>query len=255
VTSSGLATGLSDEDAALRATLELIERDAFMMTWLQRRPPQRLDAGRELGDRVLDVIAELAELGLPVELYLLASDIDVPTVMCVAWGDGQRRPAASVSLAADTDPIDAARKAVMEQAHVGPYVSRLMADESQRVPPRASEVKSLNDHALYYTRRRRLRSFDFVRATRGAKPVSLGRLSRPSGDRRAHCVTAIAEAGLRVAIADVTAPDVRLGPFRVARALGRYLQPIDFGFRNRRLANPRLATNGAQLNPDPHPLV
>jgi ribosomal protein S12 methylthiotransferase accessory factor len=53
----------------------------------------------------------------------------------------------------------------------------------------------------------------------------------------------------------VTAPDVRLGPFRVARALGTYVQPIDFGYRNRRLANPRLTRRGGVINPDPHPLA
>lgn len=250
VTSSGLAAGASHEDAALRATLELIERDAFMMTWLERRAPRAVAVGEELGPDVLEVLSELRELGLDTRLYLMASEVAIPSFMCVAWGDGQGRPAASVALAAHHDPVEAARKAVLEQAHVGPYVARLMKDPSQKVPKAAADVRTLNDHALYYVPRARLGAFDFIR-TADDRAVPLSRLARPAGGAEA-CREALAAAGVRVAVADVTAPDVRLGPFRVARALGTYLQPIDFGHGQRRLANPRLS---AAVSPHPHPLA
>jgi len=157
-----------------------------------------------------------------------------------------------VALAAHFDPLEAARKAVLEQAHVGPYVARLMTDSTQKIPKAAADVRSLNDHALFYVPRSRRRAFDFIRSPR-RRAVALSRLERPSGSGTDACIAALASAGLRVAVADVTSPDVRLGPFRVARAVGTYLQPIDFGHQQRRLANPRLG--GRPINPDPHPLA
>lgn len=254
VTSNGLAAGPSFEDAALRATLELIERDAFMMTWLQRRPPQRLDVGMELGADVHDVLSEFSELGMDAELYLMKSDVRLSSVMCLAWGDGKTRPAATVALAAHFDPVEAVRKAILEQAHVGPYIARLMSDESQRIPRRALDVRTLNDHALFYVPRTRLAAFDFIRAQRG-KPLPLSKIKRPTLSGMDACTAALVDGGFRVAVVDVTAPDVGLGPFRVARALGTYLQPIDFGHQQRRLANPRLWSNGHEITRHPHPLA
>lgn len=252
VTSNGLAAGITFEDAALRATLELIERDKFMMTWLQRKPPQLLETSEELGTDVMEIRLELRELGMDTELYLLQGDIRIPAVMCVAWGDGKTRPAASVALAAHFDPIEAARKAVLELAHVGPYITRLMADKTHRIPRAATDVKTLNDHALFYVPKNRLCAFDFIRSGR-RRAVRLSKLARPSMRGTDACVSALAQAGLRVAVADVTSPDIRLGPFRVARALGTFVQPIDFGYHQRRLANPRL--RGSTINPYPHPLA
>lgn len=40
------------------------------------------------------------------------------------------------------------------------------------------------------------------------------------------CVSALYEAGMRVALIDVTSADVETGPFRVMRAVSPALQPI-----------------------------
>lgn len=72
----------------------------------------------------------------------------------------------------------------------------------------------------------------------------------------AECAAILAAEGVRVAIVDVTSPDVASSPFRVARALGENLQPIHFGHRLAQLANPRLARRAADgFNPHPHPLA
>ncbi|APV52524.1 hypothetical protein BWI17_18270 [Betaproteobacteria bacterium GR16-43] len=252
VTSNGLAAGSGLEDAALRATLELLERDAFMMTWLEQRRPQLVEPGEDLDTATREVVLEMRELGMDVCLYLLRSDVAIPSFMCISWGDGKNRPAATVSLSAHTDPVQAARKAILEQAHVGPYIQRLMKDPTQKIPKTAAQVRSLNDHALYYVPRSRLGSFKFVRAAHD-RALPLGRVRRThKGSDMQACVAALAAAGTRVAVADVTSPDIRQTPFRVARALGTYLQPIDFGHGQRRLANPRLA---ARINSNPHPLA
>jgi ribosomal protein S12 methylthiotransferase accessory factor len=251
VTSNGLAAGATLEDAELRATLELLERDAFMMTWLQRRTPRLLEVREEIGSDVLAVLSELHDLGVGVECYLLPGDTAIPVVMCIGWGDGKARPAATVALAASYRAVEATRKAVLEQAHVNPYITRLMHDSSQTVPKRATAVRSLNDHALYYVPCARIKAFDFIRSA-GRPAAALSALEDRPRSATEVIKEGLARAGHRVAVVDVTSPDVRRGPFRVARAVGTFLQPIDFGHQLRRLANPRL---GARINPDPHPLA
>lgn len=255
VSSNGLAAGSDLEDAALRAVFELVERDAFMLTWLARRPGRRLMLDETVEPGVGEAIRQLeARRSARVELYLLDVGLGIPTVVCIAFGDGQNWPGATVALAAHADPRVALRQAVLEHGSVGGSLRRLMAGGKHSIPAHPEDVHTLEDHALYYAPPDRARAFDFLRAR--SDPVLLGALPEPGPMGREDCARKLVEAGIRVAIADVTSPDVATGPFRVARALGTHMQPIDFGFGLRRLNNPRLKALLTQgINPDPHPLA
>jgi ribosomal protein S12 methylthiotransferase accessory factor len=83
-----------------------------------------------------------------------------------------------------------------------------------------------------------------------------GDLEEPPERSLRLCIERLKAAGMRVAVKDVTSPDVAASPFRVVRALGVNMQPIDFGFTVRRLGNPRLrALLTGNANPYPHPVA
>jgi ribosomal protein S12 methylthiotransferase accessory factor len=255
VTSSGLAAGESFEDAALRATLELIERDAFMMTWLCQLPAARIALDDDVPPPVREIARQLGEHGASVELYSLSAGVPVPVIACLAIGDGERWPGTTVSLGAHPDPSVALSKAVLEQGHVGPYIRRLMKDENVARPSTPDGVRTLNDHALYYVPVERRPAFDFLRAAAG-EGVGLSALGPGRPPTWEGLSESLAAEAVRVAVADVTSPDLRSSPFAVARALGTFLQPIDFGYALRRLASPRLERHAhAGINPDPHPVA
>jgi len=258
VSSNGLAAGGDLADAALRALFELVERDAFMLTWLCQLPARRIVPDGALEPAVGELVRQLGERGAAVELYLLDAGTGIPTALCLGVGDGERWPAVTVALACHTDLRTAVRKAILEQGHVGPYIRRLMRES--KVPANPWEVLSLEDHALYYVTPERLEAFDFLRRPSGPMDdVILAEIPSAPPPTAASCAERLSAAGLRVAIADVTSPDVTASPFRVARALGTNMQPIHFGERFRRLANPRLqaylAARGTGVNPNPHPVA
>ena len=256
VSSNGLAAGGGPEDAALRALFELVERDAFMLTWLCRLPSRRIHPDGALEPAVGEIVRQLGERGAAVELYRLDVGTGIPTVLCLGVGDGERWPAVTVALACHADLRTAVRKAILEQGHVGPYIQRLMRES--KVPTTPDEVLSLEDHALYYVKPDRLGAFDFIRRPgKDQDAVVLAEVPPEPPPTAASCAERLAAAGLRVAIADVTSPDVTASPFRVARALGTNMQPIHFGERFRRLANPRLQAHlpAQGVNPDPHPVA
>ncbi len=257
VTSNGLAAGAGLEDAAHRAVLELVERDAFMITWLAQRPGRRLHLDETLDSGAHEVVRQLGERGVEVELFLLEAGLSIPAMICLGFGDGERWPGVTVALAAHMNPRAAARKAILEQGHVGPFLARLMLSRGRSIPAAPNEVRTLFDHALYYAPADRVRIFDFLR-DQGGTPIPLADLPVPPDLSLAACVGLLQRGGARVAIADVTSPDVAESPFRVARALGTGIQPIDFGFGLQRLPAPRLlsALNGRSgLNPHPHPFA
>lgn len=253
VTSNGLAAGATLEDASLRATLELVERDAFMISWLARRPGRRLRLNDPLDPVTREILRQLAERGVRVESYLLDVGLAVPVVMSVGFGDGVRWPGATVALAAHLSPRKAIRKSILEQAHVGPYLQRLMASGSVAIPERPEDVHTLEEHAYYYFPPSRASAFAFLGA---GGTIAAGDLEEPEDLSLAGLVGRLEAAALRVAVVDVTSPDLVPTPFRVVRAVGPDFQQIHFGHRLARLGNPRLATMASEgINPDPHPMA
>ncbi|MCG7547504.1 TOMM precursor leader peptide-binding protein [Pseudoalteromonas sp. Of7M-16] len=255
VSSNGLAAGQDNDDAALRACYELIERDAMMLTWYAQLPCERLCYESLNQGKMRVMIDDLTNLGVELECYLLDVGLHVPTVVCLAIGDGYRTPAASVALATHGDIKVAMRKALLEQGHVMPYLCQLMRS-GHKIPHHVSEVTSLEDHAAYYFSKDKLDAFDFMR--------------RPLTDAKAledwpyEVITQITQlkqrldsADVDVAIVDVTSPDMALSPFRVARAIGAHMQPIHFGEQFKRVDNPRLRKllQGRPVNKEPHPIA
>jgi ribosomal protein S12 methylthiotransferase accessory factor len=260
VSSNGLAAGADVEDASMRALFELVERDSFMLTWLCQLPARRIILDDSVEPGVQEVVRQLRHRGAEIETYLLdGTDLDVPVVMCLALGDpslegAARLPAVSVALACHLDPRVAVRKAILEQGHVGPYLTRQVAE--RKVPETPADVETLDDHAAYYFTPGRLPVFDFIRHS-DRPPIAYRDLPLCDDVSIAACAARLEQAGIKVAVVDVTSPDLLESPFRVARAIGLDVQPIHFGERYRRLANPRLTkhSGGRPLNPHPHPLA
>jgi ribosomal protein S12 methylthiotransferase accessory factor len=255
-TSNGLAAGGSLENATLSAIYELIERDAFMLFWLARRPGTRV-ADEGLSPAARDALRGVERLGATTELYLIDAGLGHPTVVCIGFGDGQTWPGVTIGLGTDADATRALEKAVFEHAHFGVYLRRLMLEDRHSSSMDASEVKSALDHALYYVNPDTSRALNPFRASTD-DPVTLSELRAryqlPSDLN--SCVRRLRASGIRLAAVDVTSPDVALGPLRVVRVVGTYMQPIHFGVGNRRLRNPRLHSTLAGA-PEilPHPIA
>jgi ribosomal protein S12 methylthiotransferase accessory factor len=255
VTSSGLAAGFSLTDAGRRALYELAERDAFMITWLARRPGRRIDVDGALDPSAAEVIHRLGRMGATLECYALDAGLPVAVVLALARGDGRRWPGFTVALGAHIDLRAAVRKAILEQWQVGTRVRQAMRSGVERVPAGPGRVVEMMGHAMYYVPARRRAAIEFLRS--GSETAlrldAVPPTAEPSLQRLAQRFTA---AGTRVAMADVTAPDVALTPFRVVRVLGAGLQSLYFGEQYRPRPTPRLLRlSGGMLNRDPHPAL
>jgi ribosomal protein S12 methylthiotransferase accessory factor len=205
-TSNGLAAGVDVRNAAERAALELYERGELLRAWLSYEPGVAIETD-VLGREYSKVLHALESCGAEVRIHLLASEPFV--ALCTARGDGVRWPGITLGLGAGRRAQEAAQAALLEQGQTGPYLARIWRNRERPMPASKEDIRTFEDHALYYCDPSHSDAFDFLSCTaRGPLlPVT----------------------GVRIAIADVTTPDLEDSPFRVVRALARGLQPLHYG--------------------------
>lgn len=223
-TSNGLAAGSDQEDASTRAIMELVERDAFMAAWLTGRAGQRVEIDDTLDPLLREVLKNTEAFGAGVEIYLLPASAIGTTVLCLALGDGKEYPGVTFGLGSDLDPHAALRQAILELGQTGPYLRRMMRQNLLSTPEDPRAVKEMLDHAAYYFPKERASAFDRLRSDQSS--VQLRDLKSESE----NCVSALKDAGIRVALIDVTSADVATGPFRIVRAVSPDLQTIWYGY-------------------------
>ena len=246
-TSNGLAASSSNDDAALRAIQELVERDAFMSTWLTASPTQRLQLDDTLDPLLRTVLEGIEILGATVEIYRLPASVIGTTVLCLALGDGEQYPGVTFGLGCDLDPRAALRQAVLELGQTGPYLRRMMRSKVLKPAADPSGVREMLDHAAYYFPKERAFAFDRLRSQ---ETMSLREFKSVAARSLEDCATALDEAGVRMALVDVTSADVATGPFSVMRAISPDLQPIWYGYGLDRIHNKlKIASDVPPINP------
>jgi ribosomal protein S12 methylthiotransferase accessory factor len=241
-TSNGLAAGPNLETAVLSGLYELIERDGFLIHWMNRLSPPEVEfpVEHDLADFIQ---LHYQRFGVEVRVFNVSTDLPVYVMMGVALDTTGRGPAAVVGLGCHLDPSVALVKSLLEISQVRPGEMRRYLKEppSERLK-RYEDVRTLEDHSAFLSIPERLGGFDFLLGNgwkqKMAELPNLSEGSVPADLNR--CLSALSERGHRVVYADLTTPDVIDYGLRVARVLATGLQPMHFGHGEERLGGRRL---------------
>ena len=268
-TSNGLAAGPDLAAAVLGGLCEVMERDAFLTTWMNRLPAVEVDL-LPVGGAVAAIARHYARSGVELRAFLLPSDLPAATVMAVALDDDPGRPAQLVGLGCHPDPAVALTKAVLELCQGRPAELARFRDQPPAGRLRAyDDVRTLEDHSAFAALPERREEFAFLWSS-GRRVPAADLPDRSAGDAAGdldRIVAALAGAGLRVVAVDLTLPDVRQCGVHVARVFVPGLQPMHFGAGQERLGGSRLfelpaalglagrVRTEADLNTCPHPLA
>ncbi|WP_328333127.1 MULTISPECIES: YcaO-like family protein [unclassified Streptomyces] len=162
--STGFAVHTDPVEALVRAILEVIERDAIALTWLQRMPLPPIPA--EAHSPRLDQLLAAAERHFLHTLLLDATtDLGVPTVYCVQIAEHDPRARHVVGCAADRTLSAAAEKALAETLSI-----RGLIYSGTSVPESFEEFADIADGARYLGVPERAEAFDFLHQGIAAGP-------------------------------------------------------------------------------------
>lgn len=241
LTTTGVASHLSVEAALLAGLYEVVERDALMIHWFNRRTPRRIVLAERIPADLAHLVHEQFTLpDIDVSLLDMTLDSGLATVLGVARSDSPRRPALVVGSATRAEPVEAARKALFEVAQILVACNALGLTNDSAFAP--SAVRSLEDHARLYACREHVPLAGFL--TEPAGQVGLGDLpARATGSVAgdlAMAVERVRTMGLEVLAVELTPPDVARSGFRTFRVLVPGTVDINGDVRFPRLGSPRI---------------
>lgn len=81
--STGTATGFTRDQAILGAIYEIIERDAFLLHWLNKTPGKKIKFQDNDDEEILNLIKNLNRYGLKVTFFEISSDLEILTILTV----------------------------------------------------------------------------------------------------------------------------------------------------------------------------
>ncbi|MGH3899771.1 MAG: TOMM precursor leader peptide-binding protein [Pseudonocardiaceae bacterium] len=249
--SNGCASGSSVTEAALHGLLELLERDAFLISWYSGLPPTEIDLDTVAHPLVRQMRAQVELLGYDLRCFDLRVDLPVPAVGAVAvrrdGGLGTLCFAAGASL----DPSDAVRAAVCEVASYVPgFPDRVDASRAQLELMVADyqHVGELQHHALLFgmpemaehaepwLRQSHVTPLADVFADWTAGRELITDLRQPTQE----IVELLGRRGFDTVVVDQTTPEQQALGLHTVAVLVPGLVPIDFGWtRQRALRMPR----------------
>lgn len=268
VLSNGMAAAQDLETAVLNGLYELIERDAFLIHWMNRLPAPELEYGADCG-LAGSIRAHYARFGVELRVFDISTDLLPYVMMAIAQDQTGDGPATLAGLGCHLDAGVALLKASMDICQARPgHVRRYRESPPRERLKSYSDVRFVEDHSQFAAIPENLGEFEFL--LKNGRQEKLSDLpARTAGAVRAdlaRCVASLREAGCRPVYVDVTTEDVAGCGLKVVRTLATGLQPLHFGYAQERLGGRRLfdvpcrlglvsdPRAEAELNPCPHPL-
>lgn len=272
ITSNGLAAGATLLNAILSASLEIIERDAFIIAWHNELACERIDPFTHPHQEIKDYCTSYERRGVELQLYHIPTDLPVHVFMGIGYQlKGDDGPCIVVGLGADFDPIVAAKSALLEIGQIRPALKqRIRTPKAQerllQLLENPQAVNELEDHDLLYSSRKSVAAFNFL----FKQPIitfDWRHTTNSNSENLMILIDFLRNKQSDLIYYNLTPPEMeKLGLYTV-RAIIPDMQPIHFGTNNIRLGGERLFNLPYQLglkkkrilphelNQNPHPLA
>ncbi|GEB58583.1 hypothetical protein GCM10017674_46590 [Streptomyces gardneri] len=269
--STGCAAHSDPAAAVVNGILEIVERDAIALTWLQRLRLPRLEFDpAELAPEFRAFVERGSSERLRTQLYDATTDLGIPVIYGVQLADDDRVIAQLVAATAELDPGKGIAKLYREASSLRIALRHMArAAEKEATTPAAEEdIVSVVDGALLSGPLSQRHRFDFL--LEGERPVhGLRDLPRAPSEEPLPALAWLLErlhtAGCEVVAVDLTTDEAEQVGATVVRMLIPQLMPLSFVHRARYLAHPRLYAAPAamghpvrgegDINPHPQPFA
>lgn len=258
-TTIGTAAGVDYESACYRSLCELIERECFMIGYMNKISFPKIDLLSINDDKITTLKRELEHRGTDIHVFDISLDHPFYTCLTIAVSEDQG-PKVHLGLDTDIDMTIAIRGALSEalQMSIGNNSVNRLDDEQEK-------IRTLDQRAAFWARPSRINDLDFWIDTEAKVGIQETVCARSEALDVIEAY--LQDMGYRWYVADITTPDIYERGFRVIssvvpsfhpmhlvesfRYLGSdrlYSVPVEAGYRERKHRE-------EELNLTPHPFL
>lgn len=252
--STGCAAHVSIERALLSAILEVIERDAISITWLQKMALPRIEI-----DNLPAPLASYWELcqrasgELEYFFFDATTDLGIPTVYALQVSRANPALTTLVHCSTTLAPADAVAKVIRD-------MTSCMAAfrHPKAIPESWDDFVDVSHGGAYMARREQAQAFEFLLQSHLTRPLSQMRTIMSDGEKQdlETILELLRRKRLDVYAVELSTDEALRSGMRVVRVVIPGLQPLGFHYRARYLGHPRLydapAKMGYPVYPETH---
>lgn len=149
---TGAASGMTLGDALYRGLCEVIERVAFMVSWLRQlplkrlRPAQNSNGGSE-GNLFQMTLEASLRYKLSPEFFLLPTGIPVFTVLCVLWDFSRIGPPVTVGAKTSWNLCTALLGSLEEANQMRPWIRKLLEEDFNDIESSPELPRTIRERA------------------------------------------------------------------------------------------------------------
>lgn len=225
-TSTGLAAHTNYYKAILTAIYECIERDSFVLTWMQKIVAPKIIISGE----IQQYIDERFRAKYEWHFFDITYDLKIPTVFGICFGEADYGKFVSVGSATRATIGDALKKVILEIGQTGTYFRYVLGkkkEEKWEPSGDFSAVNNFEDHSAFYLKRLDLwHVFDDWRNAVPTKNIDFNQSQEVSDiEQILKCLRVFKDKDYNVLFKDITTPDIRqLGYYSVKVYIPQLIQ-------------------------------
>ncbi|MBN1483057.1 hypothetical protein EH223_14125 [candidate division KSB1 bacterium] len=148
-TSTGLAAHTNFYKAVLNGLYELVERDAFVMTWMHNIVPAKILIAAEIESFLRRFYPPHYEY----HFFDITYDIKLPTVLGMCFGKAEYGDFVAVGSACRSTFAEALDKVIKEMGQAVSYFRYLLGVKRDWYPNRFEHVHNFEEHSIFYLKR------------------------------------------------------------------------------------------------------
>lgn len=257
---TGAAASTSLGGAIYRGICEIIERDAFMITYLNNLTRESVDL--EFSNPKLKKMFDICKrYRLELKIIDITTDLGIRAMMGIIIDLTGLGPAISIGLSSDLDPVIAAIGAAEEAFHTRPWIRNEMMKQNKD-----RNVNNQIGRGLFWSDPKMIKKCDFLFNDKKNKHLKQKYKLRYTPEKLKKVLSIlINKFNYNVYFMEVTTPEVKNAGFIVVKVIIPELQPLYLDDRFPYLGGERLSTVPAKLgfknihktnlNKLPHPFL
>jgi len=239
--STGAAAGTTYSAAIIRGILEIIERDAFMITYLNKIERCRIVFSKVENEELKLLLKEIKKYGFEFYVFDISTNLKVHSFLSFIIDKSLIPPLITSGLKSDLDPEKGILGSLEECFNTYDWVLELHKS-GQVFTGDKNDIRSHNDRALYWLQKGMIKNLDFLIKTKKKKEISkfVNLDKKSTNENLEFLLHDLKKRKMETVIVDVTPRDVKEVGFKVVKVLIPKLQPLYLNEKIRYLGGKRL---------------